>query len=76
MASVDVEYCVPCGLLERAQETQRAILEAFDHDLDHVSLTPGDGGVFKIRVDGELIYDKDEEAYDIDVITERIGERV
>jgi len=60
MVEVEIEYCVPCGHLDRAQEMQRALLEEFGQELNAVRLKTGDGGVFKIRVDGEKIYDKDE----------------
>lgn len=51
--TVDIEYCVPCGHLDRAIATQRAILERFGEQVDGVRLTTGHGGVFTIRVDGD-----------------------
>jgi selenoprotein W-related protein len=65
--SVEIEYCVLCGHLDRAIDTQRAILEEFGQRLDGVRLKTGDGGVFTIRVDGEQIYDKTQ-AFDLDRI--------
>ena len=78
MVEVEIEYCVPCGHLDRAQEVQRALLEEFGQELDAVRLKTGDGGVFKIRVDGEKIYDKDEdeEGYDADEIEARVREHL
>jgi selenoprotein W-related protein len=56
--TVEVEYCVPCGHLEQAINTQRAILTEFGQQLRAVALVTGEKGVFKIRVDGEEIFDK------------------
>lgn len=54
---VEIEYCVPCGHLDRAIETQRSILEHFGRRIEGVALKTGEGGVFTIRADGEEIYD-------------------
>lgn len=76
MTDVEIQYCVPCGHLDRAQRLQRALLEEFGQRLDGVRLETGDSGVFEVRVDGEEVFDVDEEAYDADTIVERVGERV
>lgn len=76
MVSVDIEYCVPCGHLDRAIETQRELLETFGQRLAGVQLTTGDGGVFKIRVDGDLVWDTAEDGYDLDAIVETVDDRV
>ena len=71
---MEIEYCVPCGQLERAIDTQRAILEQFGR-LDRVRLKTGHGGVFTIRVDSEQIYDKTQ-GYDLAGILEDIKTRL
>lgn len=76
MTTVEIEYCVPCGMLPRAQELQEAILEEFGEDVDSVALVTGDSGVFTVTVDGELVYDKEEEAFDQREIVDRVNERV
>lgn len=76
MTSVEIEYCVPCGHLPRAQELQEAILEAFGQGVDGVRLKTGDSGVFTVHVDGELIFDKAEHEYDPETIVEEIQQRV
>jgi selenoprotein W-related protein len=58
MPDVTIEYCVPCGHLERAIDTQELLLETFGQQLDGVRLQTGDGGVFEVRVDGERVWDK------------------
>lgn len=74
MASVEIEYCVPCGHRENALETAGAILEAHADALDSVDLVPGGGGIFEVRLDDDVILDTDEEAYDRDAIVDRIAE--
>lgn len=72
---VEIEYCVPCGHLDRAIDTQKSILEHFGRDLDGVKLKTGHGGIFTIRVDGEEIYDVSQ-GFDLDRIVSEIESRV
>ena len=76
MTSVEIEYCVPCGMLERAQDLQHALLEEYGERLDSVALVTGDSGVFEVRADDERIFDKDEDEFDVDAIVDSVGERV
>jgi selenoprotein W-related protein len=72
MTDVEIEYCVPCGFLNRASDLAEALLSAFGEDLDRVSLVTGDHGVFRVSVDGEVVFDKDEDDYDADEITRQV----
>lgn len=76
MTSVDIEYCVPCGHRERALDLADHLLDAFGQEVDAVSLVTGDGGVFTVSVDGDLVFDKREDAYDPAAITEAVRERL
>lgn len=76
MTDVEIEYCVPCGHLDTAQELQADILSEFGLAVDGVRLTTGDGGVFTVTVDGEQVFDKAEEAYDPGEIVDRVRERL
>ena len=78
MTSVEIEYCVPCGLLDPAIDTQTRLLDEFGQGLDGVTLTPGHGGVFIVRVDGETIWDKDVHGADLDLelIVEAVDDRL
>lgn len=73
--SVEIEYCVPCGHLNRAIDTQRAILEQFGRRLDGVRLKTGHGGVFTIRVGDEEIYNKTRE-FDLARVIDDIEARI
>ena len=75
MTTIEIEYCVPCGLRESTLDALDAILEAFDREVDGLTLTPSYGDVFKVYVDGEVVFDKDEQDYDIDTITDAIQAR-
>lgn len=76
MTNVEIEYCVPCGHLPRAQDLQRELLEAYGQNLETVALRTGDSGVFKVRVDGDLLFDKAEDEYDAEDIVDDVGEHV
>jgi len=74
MPTVEIEYCVPCGFLGRAEEIQHALLEQFGDRLDRVALVTGDHGVLTVAVDGDVVWDKAEDDYDVDAITRRVQE--
>ena len=76
MVSVEIEDCVPCGHLSRAQELERALLDEYGLKVDRVALVTGDGGVFTVSVDGETIYDVAEDEYEPDAIVETVGSHV
>ena len=76
MTTVDIEYCVPCGMLDRALTVEEAILRQFGDRLDRVSLVTGDHGIFVVRVDGELVFDKETDAFDVDGIVRRVRPHV
>lgn len=77
MTDINIEYCVPCGLQENAIEVQHVLLDEFGQELDGVTLSPGHGGVFKVHVDDELIWDKEVHGGDVDlsVLTEAVHQR-
>lgn len=76
MTQVEIEYCVPCGMLPRAQDLQEAILEEFGERVDRVALVTGDAGVFTVHADGDLVFDKADDEYDEAAIVDSVGEYV
>ena len=76
MTTVEIEYCVPCGHLDRAMDLQRALLQSFGRDLDAVTLRTGTGGVFTVSVDGETIFDVAEASFDVDRIVRDVRQRL
>ena len=75
MTTVEIEYCTPCGFRDRAIDLQRAILTALEDHLDALTLTMGDHGVFVVRVDGDPVFDKAEDDFDVDAIVRQVRER-
>jgi len=76
LTSVEIQYCVPCGHLDRAIDTQRHLLEKFGEQIEGVRLKTGNSGVFKVWVNGEQVFDKKAQPYDLDMITEAVATRV
>jgi selenoprotein W-related protein len=76
MADVEIEYCVPCGFRNRALDVQEALLNGLEQELDSVSLVMGDHGVFKVHADGQLVYDKADDEFDVDGIVREVRSTV
>ncbi|MFC7204123.1 SelT/SelW/SelH family protein [Haloferax namakaokahaiae] len=72
MTAVEIEYCVPCGFLDRAESVQHHLLQQFGQQLERVALVTGDDGVFTVSVDGERVWDKTEDEFDPDLILRRV----
>lgn len=59
---VTVTYCSRCGWLLRAGWMAQELLTTFADELGAVTLVPdATGGVFEVRVDGELIWSRKEQ---------------
>ena len=58
---VRIEYCTLCHWLLRASWMAQELLSTFPQDLSEVTLVPGPGGIFRISLDGEVIWDRKEE---------------
>ena len=76
MTRVEVEYCVPCGMLNRARDVSEAILKQFGESVDEVALVTGDDGVFVVRAGDEVVFDKTEDEYDVDAIVRAVRPHV
>lgn len=72
---IEIEYCVPCGYLERAIDAQRTLLSALGQGVESVTLKTGEKGVFTFRADGEVIYSKPDE-FDITTLVETVKSRL
>lgn len=56
--TVEIEYCTQCRWLLRAAYFAQELLTTFEGDLGAVSLVPGIGGVFDVRVDGQTVWSR------------------
>ena len=55
---VSIAYCTQCNWLLRSGWMAQELLSTFGEDLGGVSLIPGHGGIFEIRLDGALIWER------------------
>ncbi|WP_375423125.1 SelT/SelW/SelH family protein [uncultured Friedmanniella sp.] len=55
---VEITYCTQCRWLLRATWLASELLTSFGTDLGEVALRPGTGGVFRVRVAEEVVWDR------------------
>jgi selenoprotein W-related protein len=55
---LEIEYCTQCRWLLRAAWIAQEVLATFSSELGEVALIPGSGGIFLVRLDGELIWSR------------------
>ena len=55
---VTITYCTQCRWLLRATWVAQELLTTFSTDLAEIVLRPGTGGVFRIEVDDEVVWDR------------------
>lgn len=63
-------------MLGRAQDVQEQILDTLGEEVARVALVTGDSGVFEVRVDDEVVFDKEDDEFDQDAIVESVKSRV
>lgn len=57
-ARLAISYCTQCKWLLRAAWMAQELLSTFGTEISEVALRPGIGGVFRIDVDGELVWER------------------
>jgi selenoprotein W-related protein len=58
---VEIAYCSQCRFILRAGWLAQELLMTFATDLGEVALIPGEGGIFEIRLDGEVLFSRKRE---------------
>ena len=58
---IEISYCTQCRWLLRAGWVAQELLSTFSEELGEVALVPGRGGVFEVRLDGELLFSRAEQ---------------
>lgn len=53
---IKILYCTQCNWLLRSAWMAQELLSTFDNELSEVSLLPGTGGLFEIKVNDILIW--------------------
>lgn len=56
--AVSITYCTQCNWLLRAGWMAQELLQTFGTDLGGVTLVPGTGGIFEIRLDDVLVWER------------------
>ena len=56
--TIEIEYCTQCRWLLRAAWMAQELLTTFESDIGRVSLVPGAGGIFEVRLNEETIFSR------------------
>lgn len=58
---VEIKFCTGCRWQARATWMAQELLNTFGEELGAVSLIPGTGGVYEVRVNGTMIWSRIED---------------
>lgn len=56
--AIAITYCTQCNWMLRSAWMAQELLSTFGTELASVALVPGTGGIFEIRLDGELVWER------------------
>ena len=75
---VVIDYCDQCGWMLRATWMAQELLVTFRGLIGEVTLRPGTGGIFEIRVNDELLWSRRAQGRfpDITELKQRVRDRV
>ena len=57
---LEIRYCTQCKLLLRAAWLAQEVLTTFERELTEVAIVPDSGGIFEVRLDGEIVFSRRE----------------
>jgi selenoprotein W-related protein len=58
LSRVEIEYCRQCRWLLRAAWMAQELLTTFESEIGGVTLVPGSGGVFEVRVGDTVVWSR------------------
>ena len=58
--TLSIEYCTQCNFRGRAVWLAQELLAAFEQEVAGVTLAPGRGGVFDVRLGADLVFSQKE----------------
>ena len=58
---LEIEYCTQCRWLLRAAWMAQELVTTFEKELGEVALIPGAGGIFEVRLEGKLIFSREQQ---------------
>ena len=75
---LSITYCTQCNWLLRSAWMAQELLSTFAVEIGGVSLIPGTGGVFEIRLDDELIWERKRDGGfpDVKVLKQMVRDRI
>lgn len=76
--AITIAYCTQCNWLLRSGWMAQELLSTFGQDLGSVALVPGTGGIFEIRLDGELLWERKRDGGfpDIKALKQMVRDRI
>ena len=76
--AVKIAYCTQCNWLLRSGWMAQELLSTFGQDLGSVTLVPGTGGIFEIRLDGDLLWERKRDGGfpDVKTLKQMVRERI
>lgn len=74
----EIEYCRQCRWMMRAAWTAQELLTTFEDELGGVMLIPGMGGVFEVRLGGEVVWSRKAEGRfpELKELKQRLRDRI
>lgn len=57
---ITIRYCTRCRWLLRAAWMAQELLTTFDQEIDELALRPGDGGIFEVTANDQLVWSRKE----------------
>ena len=75
---LSIAYCTQCNWLLRSAWMAQEVLSTFGGDLGGITLIPGTGGIFEIRLDGALIWERKRDGGfpDVKVLKQMVRDRI
>lgn len=75
---ITIAYCTRCNWLLRSAWMAQELLSTFGTDLGGVTLEPGTGGIFEIRLDGDLLWERRRDGGfpDVKALKQRVRDRI
>jgi len=75
---VEIRYCTQCRWLLRAAWMAQELLTTFQDEIAELALVPGSGGVFEVRVDGDILWSRAEQGRfpELKELKQRLRDRI
>lgn len=75
---VEIRYCTRCRWLLRAAWMGQELLTSFEDEIAELVLVPGSGGIFEVRVEGELVWSRERDGGfpEIKELKQRVRDRI